>query len=99
MSEIIGRALERLRTASTWRSWHRDRRGSRSIGSTGQTKPGHPTDSYAGDLYHLVTVVEAMLRDPKLHEHGVRTHVLTIGPMFTDRVPAFEAAKVRLLVA
>lgn len=40
-----------------------------------------------------------MLRDPKLHEHGVRTHVLTIGPMFTDRVPAFEAAKVRLLVA
>lgn len=49
----------------------------------------------AGDLYHLVAVIEAMLRDRNLDGQGVRTQVLTINPTFAARAPASEAAKVR----
>lgn len=52
---------------------------------------------YAGDLYHLVTVIEAMLRDTALDDRGVRMQVLTIDPRFRGMVPPFEAAKVRLV--
>ncbi len=51
---------------------------------------------YAGDLYHLVTVVEAMLRDRNLDDRGVRTQLVIVRPEFTGMVPHFEAAKVRL---
>lgn len=51
---------------------------------------------YAGDLYNLVTVVEAMLRDSSLDDRGVRLQILTIDPRFAGMVPHFEAAKVRL---
>jgi hypothetical protein len=53
---------------------------------------------YAGDLYHLVTVVEAMLLDKALDDRGVRMQILTINPRFADMVPPFEAAKVRLRI-
>ena len=51
---------------------------------------------YAGDLFHLVTVVEAMLLDRTLDDRGVRMQVLTINPEFAGMVPHFEAAKVSL---
>ena len=34
--------------------------------------------SYAGDLYHLVTVVEAMLRDPAMDDRGLLIQILTV---------------------
>jgi hypothetical protein len=49
---------------------------------------------YAGDLYQLVTVVEAMLRDEDLDDRGVRMQILTIDPPFKDRVPPFAPARV-----
>ncbi len=54
---------------------------------------------YAGDLYHLVTVVEAMLRDRDLDDRGVHTQLLTVRPEIRGMVPHFEAAKVRLRTA
>jgi hypothetical protein len=54
--------------------------------------------SYAGDLYHLVTVVEAMLRDPSLDDRGVRMQMLATRPEFAGAagIEQFRAAKVRL---
>jgi hypothetical protein len=49
--------------------------------------------SYAADLFHLVTVVEAMLRDPLLDASGVRMQELRLDPR-SGRT--FSAAKVRL---
>jgi hypothetical protein len=55
--------------------------------------------SYAGDLYHLVTVVEAMLRDPQLDHRGLKMQFLATRPEFvgTPGIEAFSAARVRLL--
>lgn len=51
---------------------------------------------YAGDLYHLVTVVEAMLRDPQLDDRGVRMQVLAIDPRLTGAgIEPFWAARAR----
>jgi hypothetical protein len=54
--------------------------------------------AYAGDLYHLVTVVEAMLRDPKVDDRQVNMQYLAPRPDFPvpDHLKDFKAAKVRL---
>lgn len=53
--------------------------------------------AYAGDLYHLVTVIEAMLRDPGLDDRGVKMQVLAIDPRLAGAagIEPFSAAKVR----
>jgi hypothetical protein len=52
---------------------------------------------YAADLFHVVTVAEAMLRDRTLDDRGVRGQVLTFDPRLAgDLKPAIEAAKIRL---
>jgi hypothetical protein len=52
--------------------------------------------SYAGDLFHVVTVVEAMLRDKTLDEGAVLMQVLAFDPRLTGRAPDIAAAKIRL---
>ena len=54
---------------------------------------------YAAELFHLVTVVEAMLRDATLDDRGVRMLVYGVRPEFasTPGIPQFRAARVRLM--
>jgi hypothetical protein len=54
--------------------------------------------AYAGDLYHLVTVVEAMIRDPELDDRGVRMRVLATRAEYAGvpGVEQFRAARVSL---
>jgi hypothetical protein len=55
--------------------------------------------SYAGDLFHVVTVAEAMLRDSTLDDRGVLMQALTndMDPRVAGgTVPRFHAAKIRL---
>jgi hypothetical protein len=54
--------------------------------------------AYAGDLYHLVTVVEAMLRDPGIDHRQVLCQYLAPRPDFPvpPELASFKAARVRL---
>ena len=54
--------------------------------------------AYAAGLFHLVTVVEAMLRDPAIDDRHVHIQILAPRPDFPvpDELRGFRAARVRL---
>jgi hypothetical protein len=54
--------------------------------------------AYATELFHLVTVVEAMLRDPGLDHRGVEMLIFGTRPEFASvpGITQFRAARVRL---
>jgi len=54
--------------------------------------------AYAAELFHLVTVVEAMLRDPSLDHRGVEMLIYGTRPEFASvpGITQFRAARVRL---
>jgi hypothetical protein len=54
--------------------------------------------AYAGNLYHLVTVVELLLRDPNADDRQVTMQVLAPRPglPIPAELAGFRAARVRL---
>ena len=56
---------------------------------------------YAGELFHLTTVVEAMLRDADLDDRGVRMLIYGTRPEFASipGIAQFRAARVRLIAS